>query len=112
MRSAMPGNASGDLPDDHLTELARRGDHAAFAGIVGRYQSELPAHARRLVPDGRADDVVQQAFLNAWLALRTGSDVSHLRGWLHAIVRNAAHRSQRPVEAPLAAEPGGGGPRE
>jgi RNA polymerase sigma factor (sigma-70 family) len=87
--------------DDQLTELARHGDAAAFDAIVRRYRPELLAHARRLTHDGRADDVVQQAFLNAWAALRAGSEVSHLRGWLHTIVRNAAGRTRSPAEAPL-----------
>ena len=94
--------------DERLTELARTGDQAAFATIVQRYQTELLAHARRLVPDGRADDVVQQTFLNAWSALIAGAEVSHLRGWLHTIVRNAASRTQRPIEAQLPDEAAAG----
>ena len=92
MASPMSGAGVDRPPDERLTELARAGDQAAFAAIVERYQTELLAHARRLVPDGRADDVVQQAFLNAWSALSAGSEVSHLRGWLHTIVRHAASR--------------------
>jgi RNA polymerase sigma factor (sigma-70 family) len=101
MASPVSGVAAHHPSDERLTELARAGDPEAFAAIVQRYQTELLAHARRLVLDGRADDVVQQAFLNAWSALTAGSEVSHLRGWLHTIVRNAASRTQRPIEAPL-----------
>src|SRR6202000_1040121 len=66
MANPMRGAVLGDLPDERLTELARGGDQAAFAAIVRRYQTELLRHARRLVTDGRADDVVQQEFLHAW----------------------------------------------
>src|ERR1700744_1032419 len=109
MASPMSGAGADRRADERLTELARAGDQAAFAAIVERYQAELLAHGRRLVPDGRADDVVQQAFLNALSALSAGSEVSHLRGWLHTIVRHAADRTQRPIEAPLPDEAGGGG---
>jgi RNA polymerase sigma-70 factor (ECF subfamily) len=95
MASPLSGAEVDHSSDERLTELARLGDQAAFAMIVQRYQTELLAHARRLVPDGRADDVVQQAFLNAWSALSAECEVSHLRGWLHTIVRNAATRAQR-----------------
>jgi RNA polymerase sigma factor (sigma-70 family) len=108
MASSACGSRPDHLADERLTELARAGDQAAFTAIVERYQAELQAHARRLVPDGRGDDVVQQAFLNAWSALTAGSEVAHLRGWLHTIVRNAATRTQRPIEAPLPDEVSGG----
>ena len=36
-----------------------------------------------------AEDIVQQAFLGALAALRSGAEVRHLRGWLHQILRNA-----------------------
>jgi RNA polymerase sigma factor (sigma-70 family) len=44
---------------------------------------------------------VQQAFLSAFTALSSGSEVRHLRGWLYQIVRNAAGRPQAPPCVPL-----------
>jgi RNA polymerase sigma factor (sigma-70 family) len=87
--------------DERLVALARAGHERAFAAIVERYRPELQAHARRLCADGRGEDVVQQAFLSAYAALRSGVEVKHLRGWLYRIVRNAAHRSPSPVFVPL-----------
>src|SRR5436305_1813878 len=70
--------------------LARSGHERAFVAIVERYRRPLHAFARRMVGDGRVEDVLQQAFVSAWTALNAGAEVRHLRGWLHQIVRNAA----------------------
>jgi RNA polymerase sigma factor (sigma-70 family) len=87
--------------DERLVGLARAGHDRAFATIVERYRPELLAMARRLVSDGRAEDVLQQALLSAFSALRAGTEVTHVRGWLYQIVRNAAVKTRRPDEAPL-----------
>src|ERR1700742_3715104 len=88
-------------PDDHLVGLVHSGHEAAFAAIVRRYERELQAQARRLTSDGRGEDAVQQAFLNAFTAMQGGAEVRHLRGWLHQILRNEVTRARLPVDAPL-----------
>src|SRR3712207_6233985 len=45
-------------------------DEAAFAEIVSRYRELLRRHAARYVGDADAEDVVQQALVNANLAIR------------------------------------------
>jgi RNA polymerase sigma factor (sigma-70 family) len=87
--------------DTRLLSLTRDGHARAFAILVERYRPELLARARRLGAAGGAEDVVQQTFLNAYAALTGGAEVGHLRGWLHAILRNVATRAYGPVEAPL-----------
>jgi RNA polymerase sigma factor (sigma-70 family) len=87
--------------DERLVSLARAGHDRAFDAIVQRYRPELSALARRLTSDGRAEDLLQQAFLNAFAALRSGAEVQHLRGWLYTIVRNAASKPPRPAELAL-----------
>jgi RNA polymerase sigma factor (sigma-70 family) len=57
---------------------------------VERYRRPLHAHCRRMLPDARAEDVVQQAFLSAWTALERGDDVRELRAWLYRIAHNTA----------------------
>lgn len=86
--------------DERLVRLARHGHHQAFVAIVARYQRELLAFAARSGPEARAEDVVQQALLNALVALRDGTEVTHLRGWLYAIVRRGLARAA--VQAPIA----------
>jgi RNA polymerase sigma factor (sigma-70 family) len=90
-------------PDEHLVSLAQTGHEVAFEAIVRRYEPELLAQARRLSSDGRAEDAVQQALLNAFAALQAGAEVRHLRGWLHRILRNAVIRGHVPADAPLEA---------
>ncbi len=90
--------------DERLVWLTRAGHEPAFGVIVERYRPELSALARRLSRDGTGEDVVQQAFLSAFEALSSGTDVKHLRGWLYRIVRNAAARSRSPMCLPVAPE--------
>jgi RNA polymerase sigma factor (sigma-70 family) len=87
--------------DERLVGLARAGHDRAFATIVERYRPELLILARRLNSDGRAEDVLQQAFLSAFVSLRSGTEVGHLRGWLYQIVRNAATKLRPPHDLPL-----------
>jgi RNA polymerase sigma factor (sigma-70 family) len=87
--------------DERLVSLAAAGHDRAFGTIVERYRPELLAMARRLVSDGRAEDVLQQALLSAFAALRSGTEVRHVRGWLYQIVRNAAVKTRPPAESPL-----------
>ena len=99
-------------PDGHLVRLVQTGHEAAFAAIVRRYERELQAQARRLTSDGRGEDAVQQAFLNAFTALQRGSEVRHLRGWLHQILRHEVTRARLPIDAPLDAAVAYGEPLE
>ncbi len=87
--------------DERLVTLARAGHERAFAVIVERYRPELQRFARRYDSDGRAEDIVQQGFLSAFAALRSGAHVGHLRGWLHQIVRHEAIRARPVPDLPL-----------
>jgi RNA polymerase sigma factor (sigma-70 family) len=78
--------------DERLVVLARDGHDQAFVTIVNRYRRELLAHARRIAPADRSEDIVQQAMLSAWSALRRQAEVLDVRAWLHRIVHNAALR--------------------
>jgi RNA polymerase sigma factor (sigma-70 family) len=99
-------------PDEHLVGLVQTGHEAAFAAIVRRYERELQAQAHRLVSDGRGEDAVQQAFLNAFASLQRGSEVRHLRGWLHQILRHEVTRARLPIDVPLEAAVAYGEPLE
>lgn len=74
--------------DERLVVLAREGQERAFEAIVDRYRKPLQRYCERALPRSRAEDVVQQVLLNAWLALRNGTDVQSLRAWLYRIARN------------------------
>lgn len=76
--------------DERLVALVRDGHEAAFAVLVDRYQGQLERYAERIVGPSRAEDVVQQAFVNAHRGmLRDDRDLA-LKAWLHRITHNAA----------------------
>src|SRR3954469_9055683 len=76
--------------DERLVVLARAGHERAFEAIVERYRGALLRAARRYLPDARAEDALQQAFISAWTALQRGDEVRDLRAWLYRIVHNTA----------------------
>ena len=80
------------LPDTDLVAAVRAGDDRAFSEIVERYQERLLGFARRLLhgTGHDAEDVVQDAFIRAYNALRATGNEMHLRPWLYMIVRNRA----------------------
>ncbi|MGI8462068.1 MAG: RNA polymerase sigma factor [Solirubrobacterales bacterium] len=82
-------------------------DEAAFAEIVHRYREPLRRHAARYVGDSDAEDVVQQALVNASLALRREPEREiEPKPWLYRVTTNAAidHRRARAVR-PLGDRP-------
>jgi RNA polymerase sigma factor (sigma-70 family) len=77
--------------DGRLVSLTRDGSEKAFAEIVRRYEKALLSYCQRLVGADRARDAVQQAFLQAYLALKSESaEEVNLRPWLYRISRNCA----------------------
>src|SRR4051794_36237931 len=76
-------------PDRRLVELVRGGYDAAFEEIVRRYGKPLDRFAAGIV-GGRSEDVTQDAFSKALLALRGTEAEIELRPWLYRIVRNTA----------------------
>jgi len=90
LRPLLAGALLRTQTDARLTALAATGNEPAFTALFERYHAELCGHASRIVRDDRAEDVVQQSMLNAWMALLAGGEVENLRAWLHRIVHNAA----------------------
>jgi RNA polymerase sigma-70 factor (ECF subfamily) len=89
-----------DIGDGDLVRLARDGDPAAFRLLVERHLPMARARAARLCPQpDDADDAVQDAFLQAFLALDRLRDPDRLAGWLGGIVANVCRAQRR--RAPL-----------
>jgi RNA polymerase sigma-70 factor, ECF subfamily len=82
-----------DIGDGDLVWLARTGDAAAFRLLVERHRAVAPARAARLgARGGDADDIVQEAFLQAFTALDRLRDPDRFGAWLAGIVVNV-HRA-------------------
>jgi RNA polymerase sigma factor (sigma-70 family) len=89
-----------DIPDGDLVRLARDGDPAAFRLLVERHRPMARARAARLCPQpDDADDAVQDAFLQAFIALDRLRDPDRFAGWLGGIVANVCRAQRR--RAPL-----------
>lgn len=77
--------------DRRLVELVAEGHERAFEVLVKRYRRQLMRYCRRMgLTDSRAEDVLQHAFLQAWLALERGVEVRTPKPWLYRIVHNSA----------------------
>jgi RNA polymerase sigma factor (sigma-70 family) len=76
--------------DNRLVALAREGHDPAFAAIVDRYGPQLERYCARLLGPGRAEDAVQQAFVNAHAAMKTSDQELALKPWLYRIAHNAS----------------------
>jgi RNA polymerase sigma factor (sigma-70 family) len=75
--------------DERLVALVRDGHDPAFTAIVDRYGADLVRYSTRIVGEARAEDIVQQAFLNAHTALMSSENDIQLRPWLYRIAHNA-----------------------
>ncbi len=85
-----------DIPDGDLVRLARDGDPAAFRLLAERHLPMARARAARLCPQpDDADDAVQDAFLQAFIALDRLRDPGRFAGWLGGIVANVCRAQRR-----------------
>ena len=87
-------------PDVRLVRLVRQGYESAFEEIFRRYGAALRSYAASIVTPQRADDVTQEAFTKAYLALRGSDKEIQLRPWLYRIVRNTALTNLRDEPKP------------
>jgi RNA polymerase sigma-70 factor (ECF subfamily) len=85
-----------EISDGDLVRLARDGDPVAFRLLVERHQPMARARARRLSANpSDVDDIVQESFLQAFVALDRLRDPDRFAGWLAGIVLNVGRRLQR-----------------
>lgn len=92
--------------DDSDVALVLGGDLGAFEGIVRRWQGRLVNLAWRFCRDrARAEDMAQEAFLNAFRSLRTFRGDSTFSTWLTAIALNTCRSRLRADGPPLLGMP-------
>jgi RNA polymerase sigma factor (sigma-70 family) len=78
-----------------VSGLAAEGARGAFDVLVERHRAALLRACRRILPETQAEDAVQQALLNAHLALRRNGAPQRFEPWLHRIAVNAALKEVR-----------------
>jgi RNA polymerase sigma factor (sigma-70 family) len=90
------------VSDGDLVRLARDGDAVAFRLLVERHLPMVRARARRLCANpSDVDDIVQESFLQAFLALDRLRDPDRFPGWLAGIVLNACRALRRGPQVAL-----------
>lgn len=79
-----------------LVDRARGGDAAAFADLYRSNYRRVYALTLRLTADpGRAEELTQDAFINAWRRLGDFRGDAQFSTWLHRIAVNTAISHQR-----------------
>lgn len=77
--------------DEELVEIARSSSAQVYGEIVRRYQSKLYRYALYLTGDGsKASDVVQDAFIKAYVNLNGFNNSKKFSSWIYRIVHNEA----------------------
>src|SRR5580765_3125270 len=84
------------MDHEYLVRRAIEGDKLAFVDLTRRFQLFAFGSALAHVGDfQKAEDIVQEAFVAAWLALPTLAEPAAFPGWLRGIVRHHAFRVRR-----------------
>lgn len=95
----------GRVPDDRARlAAAAAGDRAAFDALVRQHTPRMYRVALRIVGEAvDAEDVVQEAWISAWRALRGYRGEAAPSTWLYRVVSNAAlmHVRRRRPTVPL-----------
>ncbi len=79
-----------EATDEQLVAAARAGSDEAFEALFRRYRDRVVGYVRGMVSDhGRAEDIVQEAFMSALRALRRSDQEIAFRPWIHEIAKNA-----------------------
>jgi RNA polymerase sigma-70 factor, ECF subfamily len=91
-----------DISDGELVLLARDGDQVAFRLLVERHQSMVRARAKQLCANpSDTDDVMQETFLRAFIALGRLRDPDRFAAWLAGITANVCRGLRRRGEPAL-----------
>src|ERR1051325_725674 len=103
--TALPEHASEALSDLEVIERILGGDTALFELLMRRYNQRVYRSVRAIVRDEtEAEDVMQQAYVNAFGALRQFAGRSAFSTWLTRIAINEAFARVRPRPVAVATD--------
>ncbi|OIP66544.1 MAG: hypothetical protein COV32_02485 [Candidatus Yonathbacteria bacterium CG10_big_fil_rev_8_21_14_0_10_43_136] len=79
------------LSDEEIVEVVRSRDQELYAVIIDRYQNKLLRYAKNLLKDdSKAVDVVQEAFIKAFINLQSFDVRMKFSSWIYRIAHNEA----------------------
>jgi len=77
------------MDDDALIREAQKGDRAAFDKLIGLYQKKVYNYSLRITHDpDLSEDLCQEAFLKAFIGIRSFRGHSAFSTWLYRIIYN------------------------
>jgi RNA polymerase sigma-70 factor (ECF subfamily) len=87
------------LPDPEIVRRVRAGDRRAFEILMRRHNQRLYRVARAVLKDeDEVEDVMQQAYVNAFLHLHQFEERAQFSTWLTRIALNEAFRRRRTLQ--------------
>ncbi|GGG68328.1 RNA polymerase sigma factor [Paenibacillus radicis (ex Gao et al. 2016)] len=95
-KSMATENRLESMSEEQLTAMATEGNNQAFGELVRRNRANMYKWARSLTQDHHvAEDVVQEALVQAFLQVGRLADQNRFAAWLARIVRNQAYMKLR-----------------
>ena len=80
-----------NLSDEIIVDRVRSVDQSLYAVLMDRYQPKLLRYAVSLTQDeDKAADIVQEAFIKAFINLKSFDSQKKFSSWLYRIVHNEA----------------------
>jgi RNA polymerase sigma-70 factor (ECF subfamily) len=80
-----------NLTDEEIVEKVRSVDQEFYGFLIKRYQAKLLRYANNLIKDEqRAKDVVQEAFIKAFINLKGFNLKKKFSSWIYRIAHNEA----------------------
>src|SRR5215203_3245789 len=87
------------LPDQEIVRRVRAGDHAVFEILMRRHNQRVYRAVRSVVKDeADVEDVMQQAYINAFTHLHQFEDRSQFSTWLTRIALHEAFGRRRKLQ--------------
>jgi RNA polymerase sigma-70 factor, ECF subfamily len=81
------------MDDDIAIEKCRNGDQEAFRHLVERYQKQAAGHATAILGNREdANDAVQEAFIDAFRALKNFDNTRPFYPWFYVLLRNRCYK--------------------